>query len=261
SFPLTIAAGQSLSISVAFAPKSSGAASGSLSFSSNASNTPAPASLAGMGTVAASPQLAVTPALLNFGNVAVGTTATQPITMSASGAAVTVSSDSSSNSQFVLNGASFPLTIAAGQSVSFNVAFTPKSSGAESGSLSFASNATNSPAPESLAGTGTVAASPQLSVTPALLNFGDVAVGMTATQPITMSASGAAVTVSSDSSSNSQFVLNGASFPLTIAAGQSVSFNVAFTPKSSGAESGSLSFASNATNSPAPESLAGIGTV
>jgi hypothetical protein len=255
--PFTLAAGQSATLSITFAPQSASLAGGSVFVTGGHLNVP----FTGTGTAPASAQLTVAPSSVNFGNVPVGTTATQSMTMSASGAAVTVSSDSSSNAQFALTGASFPLTIAAGQSLSINVAFAPKSSGAASGSLSFSSNASNSPAPASLAGTGTVAASPQLAVTPALLNFGDVAVGTTATQPITMSASGAAVTVSSDSSSNSQFVLNGAGFPLTIAAGQSVSFNVAFTPKSSGTESGSLSFASNATNSPAPESLAGIGTV
>jgi chitinase len=76
--------------------------------------------------------------------------------MSASGAAVIVSSDSSSNSQFILEGAAFPLTIAAGSSVTFNVAFTPTSSGAESGTLAFASNANSASGPASLSGTGTV---------------------------------------------------------------------------------------------------------
>jgi fibronectin type 3 domain-containing protein len=66
-----------------------------------------------------------------------------------------VTSDSSSNSQFVLAGAAFPLTIAAGQSSSFNVAFKPTSSGAESASLTFASNASSSQTVESLTGTGT----------------------------------------------------------------------------------------------------------
>jgi hypothetical protein len=69
------------------------------------------------------------------------------------------------------------------------------------------------------------------------------------------------VTVSSASSSSSQFVLNGASFPLTIPAGQSVSFNVAFTPQSSGTVSGSLAFGSNASSSRTTESLTGAGTV
>jgi fibronectin type 3 domain-containing protein len=69
------------------------------------------------------------------------------------------------------------------------------------------------------------------------------------------------VTVSSAGSSSSQFALSGASFPVTIAAGQSVSFNVAFTPQASGTVSGSLSLASNASNSGTPEPLAGVGTV
>jgi hypothetical protein len=93
------------------------------------------------------------------------------------------------------------------------------------------------------------------------MNFGDVNVGVTGTQPITMSASGASVTVSSDASSNSQFVLDAASLPFTIPAGQSKSYNVSFTPTGSGTVSGSLSFTSNASNSKTLESLTGIGTV
>src|ERR1022692_1674984 len=262
SFPMTLAAGQSVSLNVAFKPQSNGTASGSLTFVSNASNSQSlTVPSTGIGTAAPAGQLSIAPAPLNFGNVAVGSTGTQPITLSASGASVTVSSGNSSSSQFALNGASFPLTIAAGQSMSFNVAFTPQNSGTASGSLTFVSNASNSQSMAlSCTGTGTTAAG-QLSVAPAPLNFGNVAVGSTGTQPITMSASGASVTVSSAGSSSSQFALDGASFPLTIAAGQSMSFNVAFTPQNSGTASGSLTFLSNASNSQAVESLSGTGTV
>jgi hypothetical protein len=100
--------------------------------------------------------LTITPSSVNFGNVQVGTTETQPITMSATGSSVTVSSDASSSAQFVLNGASLPFTIAAGQSLSFNVAFTPQTSGTVSGSLSFTSNASTSQTIESLTGDGTI---------------------------------------------------------------------------------------------------------
>jgi fibronectin type 3 domain-containing protein len=68
---------------------------------------------------------------------------------------VTVSSDSSSSAQYVLNGAAFPLTIPAGQSASFNVAFTPTNSGTVAGALVFSSNASDAQASESLTGTGT----------------------------------------------------------------------------------------------------------
>jgi Abnormal spindle-like microcephaly-assoc'd, ASPM-SPD-2-Hydin len=257
SMPLTLAGGQSVTFTVTFTPQSAGLVGGSALFSNPRLNVP----FTGTGTTAtASSQLTVSPAVVNFGSVPVGSTQTQTITMSASGAPVTVSADSSSNSQFALQGASFPLTIAAGQSLSFSVAFKPTSSGAESGSLSFASNASSSSAAESLTGTGTTTATSQLTVSPSVVSFGSVPVGTTQTESITMSASGAAVTVSSDTSSNAQFILEGAAFPMTIAAGKSVTFNVAFTPTSSGAESGTLAFASNANSSSGAESLTGTGT-
>jgi fibronectin type 3 domain-containing protein len=49
--------------------------------------------------------------------------------------------------------------------------------------------------------------------------------------------------------------------PFTIPAGQSVSFNVAFTPKSTGAASGSFTFISDASVSKAVEQLTGSGIV
>ena len=261
SFPLTIPVGQPVSFNVAFTPQNSGTESGTLSFTSNASNSTTSESLSGTGTTVAPGQLSVAPAPLNFGSVAVGSTTTKPITLSASGASVTISSAASNTSQFALQGMSFPLTIPVGQPVSFNVAFTPQNSGTESGTLSFTSNASNSTTSESLSGTGTTVAPGQLSVAPAPLNFGSVAVGSTTTQPITLSASGASVTISSAASSTSQFALQGMSFPLTIPVGQPVSLNVAFTPQNSGTQSGTLSFTSNASKSTTSESLSGTGTV
>lgn len=105
-----------------------------------------------MGT--ANGTLAISPTALNFGNVNIGSTATQAVSLSASGGSVTISSDASSNSQFALSGASLPLTIGAGQSVSLNVAFSPAQSGQASGTLTFASNASSGQAVESMTGTG-----------------------------------------------------------------------------------------------------------
>jgi hypothetical protein len=110
--------------------------------------------LSGTGTTPTAGQLSIAPAPLNFGNVTVGTIGTQAITLSASGASVTVFSEASSNSQFALVGASLPVTIPAGQRQSYNVSFTPTGSGTVSGSLSFTSNAGNTKTQESLTGTG-----------------------------------------------------------------------------------------------------------
>jgi hypothetical protein len=77
--------------------------------------------------------------------------------------------------------------------------------------------------------------------------------------PGMLSATGSSVTISSGTSTSAEFVLSGISFPITLAAGQSVPFTVTFLPQTSGTANASLSFASNAANSPATESLSGSG--
>jgi hypothetical protein len=98
-------------------------------------------------------QLSVSPTTLNFGNVTEGKSSSLNGTLTVTGAGVTVASATSSNSQFVLSGLSFPLTLASGQSAAFTVAFTPQSAGAMSGTLTFAVG-TSGAAVESLTGTG-----------------------------------------------------------------------------------------------------------
>ena len=164
TLPVALAPKQSLTLNVTFTPKSAGAASGSVVSPNGGLSLP----LSGTGTsTTTSGQLVPAPTSLNFGNVNVGSTGTQPITLSASGASVTISSASSSSSQFVLQGATFPVTVAAGQSVSYSVAFTPKNSGSTTGSMSFASNASTTQTLESMAGVGVTAQySVNLSWTP-----------------------------------------------------------------------------------------------
>ena len=181
--------------------------------------------------------------------------------MSATGASVTVASDLSSNSEFVLSGpVSVPFTIPAGQSITFNVAFKPTGSGTATGSVQLKSNASDSSVNVYFNGDGTTTTAGQLSISPSSVNFGNVNVGSTETHAVTMSATGASVTVSSDASSSSHFVLSGVSLPFTIPAGQSKSFNVGFTPTATGTVSGSLSFNSNAATAQVVESLTGTGT-
>ena len=68
-----------------------------------------------------------------------------------------ISSATTSNVEFTLSGTAYPLTIAAGKSVSLTAKFAPQSSGAASGKFSLASNAPNSPTVITLAGTGVAA--------------------------------------------------------------------------------------------------------
>ena len=101
--------------------------------------------------------LSASPASLSFGSVVVGSGASLKASLKAAGAPVSVSSVTSPSAEFSVSGISFPVALDAGQSLSFTVSFAPQSPGATSATLSFASNAADSPALQPLAGTGTPA--------------------------------------------------------------------------------------------------------
>ena len=257
SLPVTLTAGQSTSFSVLFSPTTAGAASGSVSVTSNGSNPNLSIPLSGTGVTQGT--LTANPASLAFGSVQVGNSANLSETLTnTGGSTVTISAASASGTGFSISGLTLPLNLPVSQSVTFTATFTPATTGSASGSISVVSTASNSPLGIPLSGTGTAAGT--LAVSPTTLAFGSVAVGSSSALGGSLTASGSSVTVNSASSNSSEFVLSGISLPVTIPAGQSSTFTVTFTPQSSGAASASLSFTSNASNSPAVQSLTGTGT-
>jgi hypothetical protein len=136
---------------VTFSPTAAGNVNRNLNMFAGTTSLTVPLSGTG-GTV---PQLVINPSSLSFGNVTVGTTASQTGTLTAMNASVTITSATFNSSEFTLSGLSLPYTLAANQSVSFTVTFAPLLPGGVSASLSFVSNAGNSPASQGLSGTGT----------------------------------------------------------------------------------------------------------
>ncbi len=109
-----------------------------------------------VGSATQSSTLTVTPSSLSFGNVLVGSSANQTVTLSnGSAASITVSGITVSGTGFNTTAPALPLTLAPGQSSSVTVTFAPQTSGAVTGTLQITSNATNSSASVSLSGTGT----------------------------------------------------------------------------------------------------------
>jgi hypothetical protein len=206
--------------------------------------------------------LATTPATFSFGQVQIGTTQTLPGTLSNTGTTTTtVTQATASGSGFSISGLTTPLTLSPGQSIPFSVTFAPLSSGSGSGSVAIVSDASNSNLTVGLSGTGTQSVVVgNLSISPSTINFGNVVVGTSGSQAGSLSASGASVTVSAADISSSDFALSGLSFPLVIPAGESVNFTVIFTPESIGAASVSISFSSDAANTPTSATLVGTGT-
>ncbi|MBZ5526615.1 MAG: choice-of-anchor D domain-containing protein [Acidobacteriia bacterium] len=259
TLPLSLAAGQSASLSVSFAPTATGSAPGGVSIVSNATNSPATISLSGTGV---QPQISVPPGSITFGNVTTGTSNTQTVQVSNPGSAtLTISKAALTGAGFGLSGLTLPLSLAPAQSSSFTVSFAPSTAGSVTGSLALTSNAPTSPTSISLSGSG-VTSTLQLSASPTALSFGNVTVAASATQSVTLSNTGnSSVSVSQLTVTGSSFSAGGLALPLTLAAGQSAAFNVSFSPAASGSFSGSVAVTSNAANSPASVSLSGSGVL
>jgi len=214
-------------------------------------------------------QLIFTPATLRFGNVAVGRRKLRTVTITNSGnSKITLLQLTTQGTEFTLSGIDLPLTLARGESFTFFGVFAPRSAGARNGSISLASQLSGlSDVSEvanpilrlQLSGMGTEGG--QLIVDPATMNFGTVQIGSSATQPGTLTAAAAQVTISSAISSNPEFSLSGLSFPVTIPADGSQGFLVTFSPQASGMASGTLSFLDSSGNPLAVELLNGVGTV
>jgi hypothetical protein len=100
--------------------------------------------------------LSISPASLVFGNVAVNTPSTLPLTLASTGTtAVTINSATLSGTGFTMSGASFPVTLNPGLAVTLDVKFDPATTGSATGQLTVQSNSATSPsAAISLSGTG-----------------------------------------------------------------------------------------------------------
>jgi hypothetical protein len=198
-----------------------------------------------------------------FGRVPIGQQSVRPVTITNTGdSIITLLQVIIKGTDFTLSGLDVPLTLGSGESFTFSSIFTPRSRGDVRGSISFVSDISSIAKPTlmlELTGTGTDWG--QLTVDPSTLDFGKVVVGSPASQTATLSASGAAVTVSSANISDSEFTLNGLSFPFTIAAGGSQEYTVVFTPQASGAVSATLTFFTDGGSSTAVQSLTGFGAV
>jgi hypothetical protein len=256
NLPVSIGPGQTIPLSVIFSPAMVGWMNEQIIFTDSSSNTLL--SLVGAGTGVVSQPLTSNPPSVSFGSVAVGSHASFPVVLSNSRSwNVTINSLQTTGTGFSVTGPALPLVLAAGQSLTVNVSFAPQAAGLIGGSVFV--GGPNITIPASGTGASSVAAG-QLTVSPNALNFGSIAVGSSTTQPSSISAIGSSVTISSASNSNAQFAISGISLPVTIPAGQTVGFDVIFSPTQSGTASGTLMFVSNASNSQSGESVTGAGT-
>jgi hypothetical protein len=250
-----IAAGGTCTVSVTFSPTVTGAASGKLTFTDDAANSPQAVSLTGTGITPVTLAPATT---LGLGTVAVGdTTAAKTVTL-------TNHENKQLNFSSILASVGFSVAsntcganIAAGATCKVGVTFSPTVTGAARGKLTFTDDAADTPQEVSLTGTGIT----PVTLAPAItLGLGKVAVGGTS----------AAKTVTLTNHENVQLnfssILASAGFSVAsntcganIAAGATCTVGVTFSPTVTGAATGTLTFADDAANSPQILALTGTG--
>ncbi len=256
--PYTISTGGYLTLSVKFAPTSTGLFSSSVLFTSNATNGSAQYSVSGTGVTAAG-AVTTTPASVSFGTVANGTTNSQTVQLkNAGGTSVTISSIAVSGTGFTLSRISVPLTLAPAQTSSFSVAFGPTASGSVTGSVTIKSNA-NATYTMALSGIG-ASATRTISLGTSSLNFGNEMVGGSSPLQVAVKNTGnSSLTISQINVTGTGFSVTAGITGTTLAAGQTAELNVVFAPKVTGSVSGTVSLVSNATNSPNSLAVTGAG--
>ena len=282
----SLAAGESTTFTVSFAPGAVGTRNAALHLASNdADENPFDLALTGSGVAVpeiaieqpAGTDLADGTAELAFGSVDLGGTAAElsvtvknPGTAELSGLAVIV--DGPDSGDFSVSG---PLatSLAPNESTTFTVSFAPGAAGTRNAALHLASNDADEN-PFDLALTGSGVAVPEIAVEQpagtdladgtAELAFGSVNLGdtpaelsVTVKNPGTAELSGLAITV--DGPDSGDFSVIGP-LAMSLAPGESTAFTVSFAPGAAGTRSASLHLASNdADENPFDLALTGSG--
>ena len=175
------------------------------------------------------------------------------------GSDVKITAASASGSGYSLSGLTLPVTLSAGQTVTFSVKFAPTAGGSSTGNVTITSDGSNPTLNIPLSGTGVSAGN--LSANPSSLAFGSVQVGNNSSKSETITnTGGSSVTITGASSGAAAFSVSGLSLPTTLTAGQSVTFSVVFAPASAGSANANLTVTSNASNPSLTVALTGTGT-
>ncbi len=271
--PASLAVGSSCTLTVTFSPVAAGAASGSVSVSSDAASSPDTLALSGTGVNAATGLLAWVGnvSALSFPSTEVGKTSpSQTLTLTNSGNATAtltqISLSGSQASEFrTAGGCATGMTLAAGAQCSVVLTLAPTSEGSKTASLNvLATNATNPPA-VALSGTATAVPTPPPGNTPAVtlsstnLSYGSVTVGSRSSLTSTLTNSGTAALNLGALSVNNTLFAAAHNCPASLAVGSSCTLTITFSPLAVGTATATVSLLSDAASSPDTISLSGSG--
>ena len=155
-------------------------------------------------------------------------------------------------------------TLAPAATCTITVRYTPATVGPASATVSLASNASNAPSVIALGGTGTGDLVPMAMLSTTALDFGVRWIGTAATLPlVVVNVGGASLSVSAVSIAGSPdfTILSDGCSGQTIAGSSTCALTVRFAPASAGLRNATITFVSDASNSPAQVALTGVGAV
>ncbi len=154
SVPRVVLPNMGIDYTLSFTPSTAGNATAALTIQSNAVDSTASVSLAGVAEKVIA-TVNVSPSSLNFGNLNLQTTATKNVTLQNTGDInITISGITVAGSGFGYADLSPGFSLAPAQSVTFQVWFRPQVKGTASGTVSILSANLSSPASLALAGDG-----------------------------------------------------------------------------------------------------------
>lgn len=216
----SLIAGQSQTVTVRYTPTAAGTNTQSVTLSgANACSLP----LTAVATAPAA--ITVTPSSLNFGSIALGSSADLTVTVQNSGSA-TLSGSASVAAPFSIVSGS-PYNLAAGQSQVITVRYTPTVAGTNVQTMALTGG--NG---ASCQLTGSSSAVPAIGLTPSSVSFGAIAVGSSADRTISVQNTGGG-TLSGSASVTVPFSIVSGS-PYSLAAGQSQVVTVRYSPTTAG---------------------------
>lgn len=154
----SLAASASCSVSIVFAPTTTGSRTAKLTFTDSDSTSPQTVALSGTGTSAGN-NLTVSPSSLSFGSYGVGSTSGAQQAYIYNGSSVTdtfssISISGTNAGDFSISSKTCGTSIAPPTTCSVSVVFKPAAAGARSATLTLTDSAANSPQTVALSGTG-----------------------------------------------------------------------------------------------------------
>jgi hypothetical protein len=196
----------------------------------------------------------------DFQTVVLGQKASKTFTISNTGTApLQISALAVSDKEFSITGPSVPRTILPANNASYTLTYAPTTAGNATATVNISTNASIQPVSLSLAGKGQ-AAFANISITPAVVNFGDLALKSTKTQNVTLQNTGQInLSLQGVTVSGSGFGYSDLSPGFALSPNQKVTFQVWFSPKVAGPASATVTLLSANLSSPGTLNLTGDG--